>query len=64
MNKKQKTVKIPFTKKERDLVYEMIKTHIIWGEGGCLDVQGDEKKTNNRYTMASKILNKVALPKF
>jgi hypothetical protein len=53
-----KTTTVTLTKAEQELLYDMVKSHIVWGEGGCLiTVQGNVSKA--KMKMAEIILAKI-----
>lgn len=56
-----KTTTIVLTKAEQNLLYEMVNSHIIWGEGGCLlKEKGDTSKVDNKkMKLAESILKKI-----
>jgi hypothetical protein len=49
---------LPMTHEERELIYNMINCHIIWGEGGCL-IQDDGEVDMKQIKMAQSILKQL-----
>lgn len=49
------------TSYEKNLLWEMVKTHIDWGEGGCLlKDEGDTSLVDeDKIKVAKKILEKI-----
>jgi len=52
------TTTITLTKAEQELLYEMVKTHITWREGGCL-IKNDGELSKPKMKMAEAILKKI-----
>ena len=46
------------SKKEVDLLYEMVNSHITWGEGGCL-INDNGKASLTKIKIAQGILKKI-----
>jgi hypothetical protein len=58
MKKETNTEVIYLTKKEQDLLYDIVQSQIDWQEGGCL-INDNQEVDKSKMKLAKSILTKI-----